>query len=285
MSTAALPPVALSLIGIGAGNPAHLTQEAADAMRAAQLILLPLKGEEKAELAALRQTLCDAVLTGPQRPVLAPFEMPVRASQGAAYLRRVDDWHGAIAARWQAAIAHAWPALAARTPPGQPLHQPLQVALLVWGDPCLYDSTLRIARRLPALLGAPLHSLRVTPGITAMQSLCAAHAIALNDVGKPFTVTTGRQLRERGWPPGADTAIVLLDGQCSFTALPASVAAHLHIWWGAYLGMPQQLLDSGPLPQAAPRIGHARAQARARHGWIMDTYLLRRLPGPSGQDS
>lgn len=268
MNTPALPPLALSLIGIGAGNPAHLTREAAEAMNAAQLILLPHKGEEKAELAALRHTLCQAVLRGPQPPRLAAFDMPVRASEGAAYLRRVDDWHAAIAQRWQAAIASVWPALAARAQPGAPL----RVALLVWGDPCLYDSSLRIAQRLPA----PLHSLRVVPGITAVQSLAAAHAIALNDVGQPFAVTTGRQLRERGWPPGVDTAIVLLDGQCSFKALPPDLAAGLHIWWGAYLGLPQQMLDSGPLPQAAPRIERARALARQQHGWIMDTYLLRR---------
>ena len=51
--SAALPPVALSLIGIGTGNPDHLTREAQVAMQAADLILLPHKGEDKAELAAL----------------------------------------------------------------------------------------------------------------------------------------------------------------------------------------------------------------------------------------
>ena len=85
-------------------------------------------------------------------------------------------------------------------------------------------------------------------------------------------VTTGRQLRDHGWPAGVDTAVVMLDGQCSFTTLPAD---GLHIWWGAYLGMPQQLLDSGPLAEAGPRIETTRARARERHGWIMDIYLLR----------
>ncbi|PZP58998.1 MAG: precorrin-6A synthase (deacetylating), partial [Delftia acidovorans] len=36
--SAALPPVALSLIGIGTGNPDHLTREAQAAMQAADLI-------------------------------------------------------------------------------------------------------------------------------------------------------------------------------------------------------------------------------------------------------
>lgn len=277
----ALPPLELTLIGIGAGNPAHLTGEAAAAMRAADLILLPHKGEEKAELAALRQGLCDAVLKdavlqNSARPHLAGFDMPVRRSAGEDYLNQVDEWHAAIAGRWQATIAAAWAAMRAENAAAtsSPAAAPLAVALLVWGDPALYDSTLRIAARLHP---AP-QRVRVVPGITAMQALAAAHAIAFNAIGQPFTVTTGRQLREQGWPSGVDTAIVMLDGQCSFTALPPALAQTLHIWWGAYLGMPQQILDSGPLLQAGPRIQQARARARQQHGWIMDTYLLRRTP-------
>ncbi|WP_343292581.1 precorrin-6A synthase (deacetylating) [Vandammella animalimorsus] len=267
----ALPPLELTLIGIGTGNPGHLTRQAEAAMRTADLILLPHKGEGKAELAALRQALCDAVLgADAARPCIAGFDMPLRRSEGSDYLNQVDEWHAAITQRWQAAIAQAL----AQQPTLRQGKAALQVALLVWGDPALYDSTLRIAARLRP---AP-QRVQVVPGITAMQALTAAHALALNDIGQPFLVTTGRQLREHGWPQGVDTLVVMLDGQCSFEALPAELAQQLHIWWGAYLGMPQQLLDSGPLPQAGPRIVQARAAARARHGWIMDTYLLRRQP-------
>ena len=140
------------------------------------------------------------------------------------------------------------------------------MALLVWGDPGLYDSTLRIAARLPGATA------RVIPGITALQALTAAHAIPFNTVNGPVTVTTGRRLREGGWPDGAETVIVMLDAECSFQVLDPT----LHVWWGAYLGMPEQLLDAGPIAEAAPRIVAARTDARARHGWIMDTYLLRR---------
>ena len=262
----ALPPIALTLIGIGTGNPDHLTRQAIAAMNAADLILLPHKGEDKAELAALRQSLCDAVLTGPAVPCIAGFDMPVRRSEGDDYLAQVDEWHAAITQQWQAAIAHALAGARLAVPAGG---QALRVALLVWGDPSLYDSTLRIAARLQP---APT-SVQVVAGITSVQALAAAHAIALNGIGQPFVVTTGRQLRDHGWPAGVDTAVVMLDGQCSFTTLPAD---GLHIWWGAYLGMPQQLLDNGPLADAGPRIATARARARERHGWIMDIYLLRR---------
>ena len=92
-------------------------------------------------------------------------------------------------------------------------------------------------------------------------------------IGAPFMVTTGRQLREAGWPPGTDTAVVMLDGHCAFQGLPGEA---YDIWWGAFLGMPQQLLIHGRLAEVAQRIVETRAQARAEHGWIMDIYLLRR---------
>lgn len=264
-----LPPLELSLIGIGTGNPDHLTRQAMAAMNAADLILLPHKGEDKAELAALRRQLCDAVLA--HAPRIAGFDMPVRRSHGDDYLEQVDEWHAAIARCWQQAIALA---LESGPPPEGGHASPLRVALLVWGDPSLYDSTLRIAARMQP---APVR-VTVVAGITAMQALTAAHALAVNEIGQPFMVTTGRQLRDHGWPAGADTLVVMLDGQCSFTTLAPELAREVRIWWGAYLGMPQQLLEHGPLPEAAPRILSRRAAARAQHGWIMDIYLLRRGP-------
>lgn len=250
----------LFLIGIGTGNPDHLSQAAAAAMRGADLLLLPRKGPEKADLADLRRLLCRRVLGG-EDPRVAEFDMPRRDAANPDYLAGVNDWHEAVAAAWQAAIAARDPA-------------PGKVALLVWGDPCLYDSTLRIAARL-----APLPRVRVIPGITALQALAAAHAIPINGLGAPFLVTTGRRLREDGWPRGVDTLVVMLDGGCAFRHLPPE---GIEIFWGAYLGMAEELLLSGPLAEAGPRIEALRAAARARHGWIMDTYLLRRVPAPGG---
>ncbi|GAB1387004.1 hypothetical protein MASR1M59_21520 [Melaminivora sp.] len=104
--SAALPPIALTLIGIGSGHPGHLTQQATEAMRSADLLLLPHKGDEKAALLALRQSLCAAVLPPTGGPVLLGFDMPERASDG-DYLAQVDAWHDAIAQRWQATLAQA----------------------------------------------------------------------------------------------------------------------------------------------------------------------------------
>ena len=246
----------LSLIGIGTGHPDHITRQGVAALNRAQLILVPQKGEDKAELAELRLRLCRELMA-PGHATVATFDMPVR--QGAE-----TDYHGAVD-RWHDAIAHIWLDTIARHLP-----QGGRVGLLVWGDPSLYDSTLRIAQRLACQVNL---TTTVVPGITALQALTAAHAMPLNDINAPVLITTGRQLRERGWPASVDTVAVMLDGHCAFQTLDP---AGLHIWWGAFLGMPDQLCISGRLADVGPQILREREQARARHGWIMDTYLLKR---------
>ncbi|WP_092367248.1 precorrin-6A synthase (deacetylating) [Cribrihabitans marinus] len=244
----------LLLIGIGTGNPDHLTREGERAIRAADLILIPRKGAEKSDLAGLREGIVAQVADTP--PAIAHFDIPARRDD-AGYLQGVEDWHDAIAERWQAAIA---------AHPGA-----RHVALLIWGDPSLYDSSLRIAARLK-----PRPQVRVVPGITAVQALTAAHAIPVNDLGAPFVVTTGRRLRDGGWPEAADRVVVMLDGNCAFRDLEGT---DLHIWWGAYVGMAEQILIAGRVSEVAERIVETRARARAEHGWIMDVYLLERRPG------
>src|SRR5215813_13163674 len=89
----------LSLIGIGSGDPAQLTRAATKAINAADLVLIPRKGEEKADLAELRRTICADVLTNAATRV-AEFDLPVRDVAGADYRGGVDDWHDAVAASW-----------------------------------------------------------------------------------------------------------------------------------------------------------------------------------------
>lgn len=250
--------IQLSLIGIGTGNPDHVTLEAQKAMNDADLILVPLKGEDKADLAGLRLQICRACVTNPATRI-ETFDLPVRDPATPDYLVRVNDWHEAIATRWEEAI------LAHLAKGGGP-----RVALLVWGDPSLYDSSLRIAGRVG--LRIPLR-LAVIPGITAIQMLCAAHAIPLNDLAAPLTITTGRALRDKGWPEGATTVVVMLDAGGAFQSLDPT---GLTIWWGAYVGMAEQILRAGPLAQVKDDILAARIAARAAHGWIMDIYLIRK---------
>ena len=62
--------IALDLIGIGTGNPRHLTLQAIDAINAADLILIPTKGAEKDDLAGLRRQICTEMLTNPTTKTL-----------------------------------------------------------------------------------------------------------------------------------------------------------------------------------------------------------------------
>ncbi len=237
----------VTLIGIGTGNPEHVTLAGVTAMREVDCVLLPRKAG-KDDLAELRR---DLVKTHAPHTPIVEFDMPVRDTS-LDYREGVEDWHDRIASSWSAAL-----------PP-----ELRRVGLLVWGDPSLYDSTLRIAARI-----TPRPTMRVVPGITALQALTAAHAIPLNEVNAPVLITTGRQLRETGWPAGVDRVAVMLDGQCSFQSLAPE---GLHIWWGAFLAMPNQQIVSGALGEKVDEILSLRDRARREHGWIMDTYLLQK---------
>ncbi len=248
--------IELALIGMGTGNPEHLTLQAVRVLQSADLVLLPRKGEEKTDLADARRAICVEFLEGTD-PVVE-FDLPVRDATG-NYLDGVADWHDAIAATWGGLIE-------AHRPKGG------RVALLVWGDPSLYDSSLRIAERLAAQ--GLVANVTVVPGLTSLQLLTAAHAIPLNTVGAPVQLTTGRRLRAEGWPAGVDSVAVFLDGGCAFDTLPPD---GLYIYWGAYLGMPQEIRRAGLLGDVGQEIIDVRAAAREKHGWIMDVYLLRRM--------
>lgn len=250
--------ITLCLIGIGTGNPKHLTLQAIEAMNAADLILIPHKGDGKDDLAGLRHQICRDVLTDDTTKI-AEFALPVRDPDIADYRIRVGAWHDAIALIWVDEIQ-------AR------LGSSGRVAFLVWGDPSLYDSTLRIADRVERTMPMDLD---VIPGITSIQALTAAHMVPLNRINAPVTITTGRQIRDHGFPDGDGTAVIMLDGECSFTKLNTK---GLHIWWTAYAGMENEVSIAGPVADVTDKILRIRAAAREKHGWIMDIYMLQRHP-------
>lgn len=240
----------IHVIGIGAGDPDYVTVQAIDALNDTQVFFAMDKGERKDDLVALRREICARFIREPgYRFVELPD--PTRAS-GVEYRDAVADWHAARAEIWARAIS------AELGPQGVG-------AFLAWGDPSLYDSTLRILGLVAARVDLTFD---VIPGITAVQALTARHRIPLNEVGESVLITTGRQLRAHGL---AGAAVVMLDADCSFQACPPET----RIWWGAYLGTGDELLIAGTVGEAGPRIASLRAEARARHGWIMDTYLLR----------
>ncbi|GJE61354.1 precorrin-6A synthase (deacetylating) [Methylobacterium trifolii] len=247
----------IRVIGIGTGDPEQLTLQAVRALSEVDAVFVLDKGSEKADLVALRREICARHAKAGLRFVVAGD--PERERRPADYAGTVEAWHAARASLLEALIADELGA-------GE------VGAFLVWGDPALYDSTLRILERITAR-GRLAFACEVVPGISSVQVLAARHRIPLNRIGAPVHITTGRRLAA-GLDPEADSTVVMLDADPRFDHLDPE----LTIYWGAYLGTRDEILRSGRLGTVGPEIRRVRAEARARHGWIMDTYLLRK-PG------
>ncbi|MFI9510452.1 precorrin-6A synthase (deacetylating) [Nocardia sp. NPDC052566] len=238
----------LYVIGIGAGDPDQVTMQAIKAMRQVEVFFVIGKGAEKRELVEVRTAILAEHLRHPYQVVEIPD--PPRDRTPADYRGVVEDWHERRAALLAAAFAEVDGV----------------GGILVWGDPALYDSTLRMIDRV---LAEQSFDVEVIPGVTSVHALAARHRTVLHRIGEPVHITTGRRLREEGLGPGS--TVVMLDGDCAFTDLPGDV----HIWWAAYLGMPDETLLEGPLSEVATTIVETRTRLRAEKGWIMDIYLLR----------
>jgi precorrin-6A synthase len=256
----------LLLIGIGAGDPEYVTQQAIRALNEVDVFFVMEKGAEKDDLVALRREVCERFIAEQSYRIVAVRD-PERDRGAADYAGAVDDWRRERRRIWERLIAGELGADGVG-------------AILVWGDPALYDSTLAIVDAIRAG-GRVAFDVEVIPGISAIAALCARHRIALNRVGEAVHVTTGRRLAREGLPANAPDVVVMLDARCAFAQLRGADAAAIDIYWGAYLGTPDELLVAGALSDVAGEIERVRAAARERKGWIMDTYLLRRRTQPA----
>jgi precorrin-6A synthase len=247
------------IIGIGAGNPDYVTMQAVKALNEADVFFVLDKGQAKQDLVNLRTEICERFITDRSYRIVEA-ESPERDAGTPDYKTGVHAWHSDKAKVFSRLIS-------------EELNDDEVGAFLVWGDPSLYDSTIRVIQQILAE-GHLTFDYEIIPGITSVQALTAQHRIALNTIGEPVHITTGRQLRE-GLPAGVDTAVIMLDNGSGLRAL---VDEDVDIYWGAYLGTPDEVLISGKLSERIDDIEHVRARERSRKGWIMDTYLLRRTP-------
>jgi precorrin-6A synthase len=253
----------LLVIGVGAGDPDHVTAQAVRALNEADVLFVVDKGPGNEDLVAVRREICARFIDDPAYNVVE-LPDPPRDRTSADYRGAVASWRGHRAQVWAQAV-------------GAELGEHDVGAFLVWGDPSLYDSTLDVLERMLAD-GLATFTYEVIPGVSSIHALTARHRISLNRVGTAVQITTGRRLAADGWPPGVADVVVMLDAGCAFSGIHPD---GIEIYWGAYLGTPGELLVAGPLAEAGPRIERLRARARAERGWIMDTYLLRRcVPGP-----
>jgi precorrin-6A synthase len=216
------------------------------------------KGEEKGDLLALRDEICARYIRDQSGYRIVQILDPPRDRDAVAYTGAVQDWHELRSLRFEESITAN-------------LGEDGVGAFLVWGDPALYDSTLRVIDRILAR-GALSFDYRVIPGITSVQALAAQHRLPLNRIGEPIHITTGRRLAA-GFPDDLDSVVVMLDAALACVEFADE---ELHIYWGAYLGTPDEVLLAGRLTEVADEIARTKRELRERHGWIMDTYLLRR---------
>ena len=251
----------LLVIGMGPGDPDQITVAAVAALNRVEVFFRIDKGDAKSGLNAAREEILRRHVTRPGYRVVDIPEPPRDRSPaltGEGYQDAVRDWHEARAGLIESALAAE-------------LGEDGVGAFLVWGDPSVYDSTLRVIDRLRDR-GRVAFEYAVIAGVTSVQALAAAHRIPLNRIGEPIHITPARRIAD-GLPAGLDSVVVMLDP--GFTAGRLEDPA-LTVFWGAYLSTADETLISGPLPEVAAEIAATRAALRARHGWIMDTYLLRR---------
>lgn len=233
----------IKVLGIGMGLH-QITAEVAEALRACDYVIAASKRDDD-ELLAVRREVCDAY----GLPLVAvPDPQRDREPVGdGGYVTAVADWHQARVDAYRRVITERG---------GTP-------AFLVWGDPALYDSTIRIVRDLDP-------DYEVRPGISAPQLLAARHRIVLHEVGQPVLITTQRHLAG-AVASGAENVVVMLTSGFS----PDGIEDWT-IWWGANLGTISERLVSGVVAEVAEEISTARAAARAEAGWVMDLFLVRK---------
>ncbi len=244
------------LVGIGAGDPEHLTIGAVRALNRADAIFLVDKGRVAGDLRAHRRALIAEVVE--RRPGPRLIERTLTAVRD-----RDRSRYGAGVEAWRTERLEAYRELVAGLGPGE------TGAFLVWGDPTLYDGTLAILAELRDDIDFDVD---VVPGISSVSALAARHGVALNRIAESVQLTTGRRLLDRGMPAGVDNVVVLLDAHEAWRTLDDD----LQIWWGAFVGLEREVLVSGRLGDVRDEIALRREGGKQDAGWMFDTYLLRR---------
>ena len=245
------------VIGIGAGDPEYITVQAINALNQVDVFFVMDKGASKSKLVELRREIIERYVKDRSYRIVEATS-PERQRDTPSYLDAVETLNRDKQAVFERLIEDE-------------LRDGECGAFLVWGDPSLYDSTMRI---MDAITKSGRHAFEyeVIPGISSVQALAAKHRVALNAIGRAVEITNGRGIAE-GFPSRVDSVVVMLDSQNSFRQVADE---DLDIFWGAYVGTADEILIAGRLREVMDDIERVRAEARERNGWIMDTYLLKR---------
>ncbi|WP_454864599.1 precorrin-6A synthase (deacetylating) [Pseudomonas rhizophila] len=247
----------LSVIGIGAGDPDYLTIQAVKALNRVDVFFLMDKGPAKQALVDLRREICQRYIVDRTYRFVEAYS-PERQRGDVDYAASVEDLNRAKQATFERLI-------------DEQLSDGQCGGFLVWGDPSLYDSTVRILQSILDA-GRCAFEFEVIAGITSVQALAAQHKVPLNSIGGSLEITTGRRLAA-GQVGDSASVVVMLDAEDAYRQVSDP---DTHIYWGAYVGTPDQILIAGRLEEVAESIERTRKAARQANGWIMDTYLLRK---------
>jgi precorrin-6A synthase len=249
------------IIGIGAGDPEYLTIQAVHALNRVDVFFVLDKGAGKEKLVEFRRELCRRYIQGRDYRF-------VEASSPEWDRRSAE--YGSTIANLNREKENVFERLI-----GEGMEDGECGAFLVWGDPTLYDSTIRIVE---AIANSGRHAIHyeVIPGISAVQALAAKHKMTLNRIGEAVEISTGRRIAE-GFPNHVDSVVVMLDAENAYKRFADQ---DIDIFWGAYVGTPDEILIAGKLKEVVHDIERVRREARRANGWIMDTYLMRRSDSP-----
>ena len=182
---------------------------------------------------ALRRLICERFIREPgYRFVELPDPPRARAaSDSPAYRQAVADWHAARG-------------LGSGPTPSRPNSNPAASA------PSWRGATRRCTT---ARCGSWTPSRRTSTSTTTSSPASPRSRRSPPDIASRSTTLASRcsspparQLREHGL---SGSAVVMLDADCSFRGCPPET----RIWWGAYLGTPDELLVAGRSARSARR--------------------------------
>jgi len=127
------------IIGISAGNPDYVTVQAINALNEVDVFFIPNKGTEKAALRNLRTQICERFIKE-KTYRFVDVEPLKRTNEFSDYKSNVEEWHTRVEESYEGLLMEG-------------LADGECGAFLVWGDPTLYDSTLRIIERIRSKAG------------------------------------------------------------------------------------------------------------------------------------
>ncbi|MEU2332055.1 precorrin-2 C(20)-methyltransferase [Streptomyces sp. NPDC006654] len=227
-------------VGVGPGDPELVTVKGVNALRAAEIVVVPvMDGGERGRAEA---TVLHYV--GAEKIVRVVFALNERSDRG----RREAAWDAAGAKVAELLRAHG------------------SVAFATIGDPNVYSTFTYLAQTVAALV--PGVVVETVPGITAMQDLAARSGAVLTEGTEPLTlvpVTAGAEvLKDALGGPG--TVVAYKFGRQAGAVLAAlrETGRVDDAVWGSALGLdeesirPAAELDGAPLPYLSTLIAPPR---------------------------